>query len=92
MARENANPVAPSQERSRNAELLRKARERTQAELLKKAVDMSTGSKGAALTALAAAVLIPAADASGLLDLLADATDIPVPEAIQAAQRRRRRY
>ena len=32
-------------------ELLRKARERTQAELLKKAVDMSTGSKGAALTA-----------------------------------------
>jgi hypothetical protein len=73
-------------------ELLRKARERTQAELLKKAVDMSTGSKGAALTALAGAMLIPAADASGLVDLLADATDIPVPEASQAAQRRRRVY
>jgi hypothetical protein len=92
MARENENSIAPSQERAGNAELLRKARERTQAELLKKAVDMSTGSKGAALTALAAAVLIPAADASGLLDLLADATDIPAPEAVQAGQRRRRRY
>lgn len=74
------------------AELLRKARERTQAELLKKAIDMSTGSKGAALTVLAGTMLIPAADASGLVDLLADATDIPVPEAIQAAQRRRRLY
>ncbi len=74
------------------AELLRRARERTQAELLKKTVDMSAGSKGAALTAVATAVLIPAADASDLLDLLANATDIPIPEAAQAGQRRRRRY
>jgi hypothetical protein len=82
-----------SQERKTDhVELLRKARERTQVELLKKTVDMSAGSKGATLTALAGAVLIPAADASGLVDLLADATDIPVSEAIQAARRRRRRY
>jgi hypothetical protein len=67
-------------------------RARTQAELLKKAVDMSVGSKGAALNALAAAVLLPAADASGLVDLVADTTDIPVSEAAQAGQRRRRRY
>jgi hypothetical protein len=73
-------------------ELLRKARERTQTELLKKAIDMSTGSTGAALTALAGAMLIPAVDASGLVDLLADATDIAAPEASQAAQRRRRVY
>jgi hypothetical protein len=74
------------------SELLRRARERTRAELLKKAVDTSPGSKGAALTALAAAVLIPAADASGLLDFIADATNIPGLEAVQAGQRRRRRY
>ena len=77
---------------TKRAELLRKARERTQAELMKKAVDMSAGSKGAALTALAVATVVPAADASGLIDLLADATDLPLPDAVQASPRRRRRY
>jgi hypothetical protein len=77
---------------TKRAELLRKARQRTEAELMKKAVDMSVGSKGAALTALAAAALLPAADASGVIDLLADATDLPLPDAVQASPRRRRRY
>ncbi len=77
---------------TRRAELLRKARKRTEAELMKKAVDMSAGSKGAALTALAVATLVPAADASGLIDLLADATDLPLPESVQASPRRRRLY
>ena len=77
---------------TKRAELLRKARQRTEAELMKKAVDMSAGSKGAALTALAAAALIPAADASGFIDLLADATDLPLPESVQASPRRRRLY
>jgi hypothetical protein len=36
--------------------------------------------------------LLPVADASGLIDLLADATELPTPDAIQASPRRRRRY
>jgi hypothetical protein len=78
--------------KAKRAELLRNARQRTEAELMKKTVDMSVGSKGAALTALAVAALLPAADASGLVDLLADATDLPLPEAVQASPRRRRLY
>jgi hypothetical protein len=78
--------------KAKRAELLRKARQRTEAELMKKAVDMSAGSKGAALTALAVAALLPTADAPGLVDLLADATDLPLPESVQASPRRRRLY
>ena len=59
---------------------------------MKKSVDMSAGSKGAALTTLAMAALLPAADSSGLIDLFADATDLPLPDAIQASPRRRRLY
>ncbi len=75
------------------SEALRKARERVQAEVMKKAVDASTGSKGSALMALAAIAILPTADATGLIDLIDNAVDVPGPEeAWQASPRRRRRY
>lgn len=72
------------------SEALRKARERVQAELMKKAVDASTSSKGSALMALAAITIIPTADATGLIDLLDNTIDIPGLDALQSSQRRSR--
>lgn len=72
------------------SEALRKARERVQVELMKKAVDASTGSKGSALMALAAFAILPSADATGLIDLLDNAVDIPGMDALQSNQRRSR--
>ena len=74
------------------SETLRKARDRIQVELMKKAVDASTGSKGSALMALAAVAILPTADATGFIEFIDNAVDIPGIDAAQASPRRRRRY
>jgi hypothetical protein len=79
------------EKKTNRAEILRRARQRTQVEILRKTVDYGTGSKGRALVALTAAVAIPTANASGLLDLVSSATDLPIPEAGQARKGRKDR-
>ena len=76
--------------RDTNLDLLRKARERTNSEMLKYGARFGS-SQGTTIAAVAAVALLPAADAAGVTDALADALgnqDI-TPEASGYARRRR---
>ncbi len=65
-----------------SADLLRKARERTELELAKRCVDLTTGgSRGTMVAAFAVAAALPVADAAHLIDSLTDGVTLPLLEA-----------
>lgn len=69
------------------AEVLRKARERTELELMKRCVDLTTGgSRGTMVAAVAVAAALPLADAANLLDGLNDGMNVPFLEAADRGQ------
>ncbi len=66
----------------RSNEMMRKVRERTELELAKRSVDLTTGgSRGTIVAAFAVAAALPLADSAHLLDHLADGVNLPLLEA-----------
>ena len=80
----------------KSAEVLKKARERTEVELTKRCVDLTTGgSRGTMVAAFAVAATLPLADAAHLYDQLTDMTDLanmPLAEDLIQSRPCRRRY
>lgn len=75
------------------AELLKKARRRTELELMKKTVDFTSGpSRATVAAAIVVAAGVSIADAVDLVEKLTEASGVPLQEAIQQSPRRRRRY
>ena len=83
--RERGVGVAASAHKS--ADLLKRARERTELELAKRTVDLTAGgSRGTMIAALAVAAALPLADAANLLDGLIDVAGVPLLESEDRSQ------
>lgn len=78
--REQKQGLAASARKS--AAALKKARERTELELTRRSIDLTTGSPRATMVAaVAVAAALPLADAGNLLDGLNNGTNVPFLEA-----------